>query len=135
MEKMIDWWSVRGEVWGILGLDFKVQLFPDDDLLTKDYDAYTAAEQISLDRGFWRFVTVTVTPMGITDLTDHVKATQRQDGVEWGEMPGGRVDREHLFAVVEELVGQAVRDLRRGGFEVATSESSPFTVERQKAPF
>lgn len=131
---MIDWWTVRGGTWGVENLDFKVELTPDDDLLTKDYDAYSASEQASLDRGDWRFVTVTVTPVGL-DLVDHVGVRQRRDGVEWGEMPDGRVDRDDLFAVVEELVGYSVIALRRGGFVVKATEGSPFTTERMKAPF
>lgn len=131
---MIDWWTVRGGTWGVRNLDFKVELTPDDDLLTKDYDAYSAREQLALDSGDWQFVTVTVTPVG-EDLVDHIGARQKRDGVEWGEMPDGRIDRDDLFSVVEELVGYAILDLRRVGFTVTTTEGSPFTVEKQKAPF
>lgn len=131
---MIDWWTVRGGTWGVENLDFKVELTPDDDLLTKDYDAYSAREQLTLADGYWQFVTVTVTPVG-EDLVDHVGARQKRDGVAWGEMPDGRIDRDDLFDVVEELVGYAVLDLRRVGLTVTTTEASPFTVERQKAPF
>jgi hypothetical protein len=131
---MIDWWTVRGGTWGVENMDFKVELTPDDDLLTKDYDAYTATEQLSLARGSWQFVTVTVTPLG-EDLVDHVGARQKRDGVEWGEMPDGRIDRDDLADVVEELVGYAVMDLRRSNFEVKTMEGSPFTPEKQQAPF
>lgn len=131
---MIDWWTVRGGTWGVENLDFKVELTPDDDLLTKDYDDYTAADQVAHDRGDWQFVTVTVTPVG-EDLVDHVGARQERDGVEWGDMPGQRIDRDDLFAVVEELAGYSVIALRRSGFKVKTTMDSPFTPERQKAPF
>lgn len=131
---MIDWWTVRGGTWGVENLDFKVELTPDDDLLTKEYDAYSAAEQISLDRGDWQFVTVAVTPVGV-DLVDHIGARQKRDGVEWGEMPSGRIDRDDLFDVVEELVGYSIIALRRTGFTVETAEGSPFTPEKQRAPF
>lgn len=131
---MIDWWTVRGGTWGVENLDFKVELTPDNDLLTKDYDAYSAVEQLSLADGDWQFVTVTVIPVG-EDLVDHIGARQKRDGVEWGEMPSGRIDRDHLFDVIEELVGYSVIALRRGGFGVRTAEASPFTPEKLKAPF
>lgn len=134
MKKMIDWWSVRGTVWGIENLDFKVELFRDDDLLTQDWDAYSASEQLALDEGDWQFVTVVVTPMS-EDLVDHIGARQERGGVEWGEMPDKRIDRDGLLAVTEELVGDAVISLRRTGFTVKTTEGSPFTLERQTAPF
>lgn len=131
---MIDWWTIRGETWGVENLDFKVELTSDSDLLTKDLDAYSATEQLGLDRGEWQFVTVTVTPVG-SDLVDHIGARQKRDGIEWGEMPDGRIDRGDLFDAIEELVGHVVLSLRRSGFTVTTTEESPFTIEKQKAPF
>lgn len=131
---MIDWWTVRGDTWGVENVDFKVELRPDDDLMTKDLDSYTATEQIALARGLWQFVTVTVTPVG-QDLTDHIHARCDRDGVEWGEMPDGRIDREHLHDAVKELAEQAVIELDRTGFTVKTAEGSDFVPEKLKAPF
>jgi hypothetical protein len=132
--QMIDWWTVSGSTWGVENLDFKVELTPDDDLVMKDYDSYTGAEQAALERGDWRFVRVAVTPVG-KDLVDHIGARQKRDAVEWGEMPGGRVDRDDLFDVVKELAGWAILDLRRIGFKLETTEGSDFAPEEMKAPF
>jgi hypothetical protein len=131
---MIDWWTVRGDIWGVKNVDFKVELRPDHDLMTKDLDSYTAEEQITLSQGFWGFVEVTVIPVG-QDLTDHIHTKQSRDSVEWGEMPGGRVDREHLFDVVKELAEQAATELDRTGFALETTEGSAFAPENLKAPF
>lgn len=134
MEKMIDWWTVPGETWGVGNLDFKVELFPDDDLATKDFDGYTEWEQVALIRGDWQFVRVVVTPVD-KELTDRVYARQERDAVEWGEMPIGRVDRQHLLDTIKELAERSVIELMKTGFEVEATEGSDFAPERLTAPF
>lgn len=131
---MIDWWTVRGDTWGVVNVDFKVELHPDDDLMTKDYDGYSGAEQVALDRGDWCFVRAVVTPVG-KDLVDCVWAKQSRSSVEWGEMPGGRIDRDQLLDVIKELAEQAAAELDRTGFALETAKGSDFAPEKLKAPF
>ncbi|MFE0472646.1 hypothetical protein ACFW2V_13625 [Streptomyces sp. NPDC058947] len=133
---MIDWWTVPGRTWGVTNLDFKVELRPDDEIATKDLEPYSAADEIALDKGYWRFVIVTVIPMD-EDLVDHIGATCSLDGVEWGEMPGGRIDRNDLLDhPIKGLVIEAVLKLLRNGFTVEIEEGSAFSLELlSTAPF
>lgn len=129
---MVDWWIARGEHWGVRNLDFKVELYPDN-LTTQDLDAYTGADQAELDRGAWTFVEIVVIPMDTT-LVDHVGARQTLHSVEWGELSGGRIDRDDLMDQIRELAVQAVTELRRNGFELEIAEGSDFDG-RLTAPF
>jgi hypothetical protein len=132
--QMIDWWTVRGEIWGVENLDFKVELHPVDDYMLVDLDGYTAVEQMALSEGHWRFVKVVVTPVG-KDLIDHIYARQSRDGVAWGDLPDGRVDRDDVLDIAKELAVQAVIELDRGGFTLEVAEGSDFAPEKLTAPF
>jgi hypothetical protein len=135
MGDMLDWWTVPGARWGVKGLDFKVELKRDgvaSPLLLDDYDEDDIR---AFDGNDWHFVIVRVVPMD-WDLTDLVSAERFVRGVEWGEMPKGRIDRGDLTeGPVKSLAVESVRALRSFGMNIETEAASEFASRKLVAPF
>ena len=135
MNDLLDWWTVPGSRWGVRNLDFKVELKRDgvaSPLLLEDYDE---ADITAFDANDWHFAIVRMVPVA-RDLTDLVSAERFLRGVEWGELPKGRVDRPDVTdGPVAELAVEAVRALRLTGVKVETEPDSEFAVGNITAPF
>jgi hypothetical protein len=132
---LLDWWTVPGARWGVRTLDFKVELKRDgaaSPLLLEDY----SEEDIrAFDGGDWQFVIVRVVPVD-RDLTDLIGAEQFMRGVDWGDLPQGRIDREDVTdAQAKDLAVEAVGALRKVGMSVDTERDSEFAIRRAVAPF
>lgn len=136
MDRLIDWWTVRGDKWGVLNLDFKVELHPDPDTSAYDHDVYTEETIEAWERGCWQYVVVNVIPVS-ADLTDRIEAHQSLASIEWGDLPDGRIDRDSLLDhPVKRLAQEAVMELLRGGFVLETAEGSDFAAGKlSPAPF
>lgn len=109
---MLDWWTVRGERFGIKNLDFRVEIWPDREtsLSDYDYDRYDDLEADAFGDAWW-FVVVRVTPTdeGMNDLTHH---TRTLPGVEWGQLGLTFIDRgEVTEASVTELVQEILNQM------------------------
>lgn len=132
---MLDWWTVRGERWGVLDLDFKIELTRDGAVHPKRLAEYTEAELHAYDGNDWQLAKIRLVPVD-RDLNDLIGAQQTLTGVEWGEMPGGRIDREDVTdEQAVELARSAVGELRRMGMPVRTTEDSELSVRSMTAPF
>jgi hypothetical protein len=132
---MLDWWTVRGERWGVRSLDFKVELKEEGSVTPQQLQDYSEADLTAFDGGDWHFVTVRVVPVD-RDLTDLVGAEKFMRGVDWGELASGRIDRDDLTsAQVRDLALEAVRSLREVGMHVDTERDCEFAIGRTTAPF
>lgn len=131
MQKMIDWWTVRGEKFGILNLDFKVELESDEDARVRDFDCYSESDEDALDAGDWQFVTVAVTPVD-RQLNDLPHCAASLSGVEWGtlgENEGERtvIDRDKITeSQVDDLLYTVVDELARVKVEIEFADDSPY---------
>lgn len=135
MVEMLDWWTVRGERWGVRNLDFKVELTRDRTLRPRWMPDYGEADITAFEGGDWQFARIRMVPVD-RDLNDLVSAQQTLTGVEWGDMPGARIDREDITdAQAVELARYAVQELRRMGLSVDTERDSPLSVQAMAAPF
>lgn len=131
MNGMIDWWTVPGGRWGVEGLDFKVELRPDELTRPNGSDEYDEDELDAFDGGDWRYVEVTVTPVD-PDFTDLIQHRTYLTGVEWGEFPSRRIDRLDLNDdQIKGLVVEAVVKMRAKGLPVTTDGIGDFSP----APF
>lgn len=116
-------------------MDFKVELKQDGVESPSLYDDYSEADIAAFSGGAWQFVIVRLVPVD-RDLTDLVHAEKYMRGVDWGELPQGRIDREDLTdAQVRDLALSSVRTLRAFGFTVDAERDSEFAVGRTLAPF
>lgn len=132
---MEDWWTVRGERWGVRNLDFKVELKKDGSVTPQQLEGYTEADLHAFDGDDWCFVTVRVVPVD-RDLVDLVGAEKFMRGVDWGDLASGRIDREDVTdAQVRDLALEAVAALRKVGMTVDTERDSAFAIGRTVAPF
>lgn len=134
MQKMIDWWTVRGETFGIRNVDFKVELEPDQDVTLGSFTACSDEDILAYEGGGWRFVRVNVTPVD-RSLNDFPHCRAYVDHVQWGllgerddERP--RIDREHITSdQVADAVYAVVDELKRIGFVVDFADDSPYRHE------
>jgi hypothetical protein len=132
---MLDWWTVPGERWGVLNLDFKVEVREQERARPHRLPEYTEADVAAFEGGNWRFVMVWLIPVD-RDLVDLVNARRLLVGVEWGELPGGRIDRPDVTdEQALELARQAVRILRKQGVTVETDQDSELSERALTAPF
>jgi hypothetical protein len=132
---MEDWWTVRGERWGVRNVDFKVELKKDGSVTPQQLEGYSEADLRAFDGGDWCFATVRVVPVD-RDLVDLVGAERFMRGVDWGELASGRIDRDDLTdAQVRDLALESVAALRRVGMSVDTERDSEFAIGRTTAPF
>lgn len=136
MANMLDWWTVRGERWGVLNLDFKVELTRMSGVRPHRLTDYGEADLDAFDGGDWEFVRLRLVPVD-RDLNDMIGAQQTLSHVEWGEMPGApRIDRDQVTdGQAIELARYAVRELRRLGMPVETGRDSELSVRAMAAPF
>jgi hypothetical protein len=133
--ELIDWWTVRGERWGVLNLDFKVELTRESGVRPHRLTDYGEAELDAFDGGDWQFTRIRMVPVS-RDLVDLIGAQQTLSHVEWGEMPGGRIDREQVTdEQVLELARCAVGELRRLGMPVESEPGSELSMQATAAPF
>lgn len=135
MNDLLDWWTVPGARWGVRNMDFKVELKRDgaaSPLLLEDY----SEEDIrAFDGGDWQFVIMRVVPVD-RDLTDLVSAERFVRGVDWGDLPQGRIDREDVTdAQAKDLAIDSARALRNFGVSVEAERDSEFAVAYSTAPF
>lgn len=132
---MLDWWTVRGERWGVRSVDFKVELKEEGSVTPQQLQDYSEADLHAFEGGDWHFVTVRVVPVD-RDLIDLIGAEKFMRGVDWGELASGRIDREEITdAQVRDLALEAVAALRRVGMNVDTERGSEFAIGRTTAPF
>lgn len=135
MTDMLDWWTVPGARWGVLNLDFKVELTREGGVRPHRLADYGEAELDAFDGGDWHFARIRMVPV-TRDLVDLVGVSLTLSHVEWGEMPGGRIDREQVTdEQVLELARHAVRELRRAGMPVQSEPGSELSVQAMAAPF
>ena len=132
---MLDWWTVPGARWGVRNVDFKVELKRDGAASPLLLEDYSEEDVRAFDGGDWQFVILRVVPVD-RDLTDLVSAERFARGVEWGDLPQGRIDREDVTdAQAKDLAIDSVRALRSFGVSVETERDSEFTMARSVAPF
>jgi hypothetical protein len=132
---MLDWWTVRGERWGVRNLDFKIELKKDDTVGPGRLEGHSQRDLRAFDGGDWCFATVRLVPVD-RDLNDLIHVEKFLRSVEWGEIPSGDIDRDDVTDEQAcELALEAVRTLRIGGAFVDTEKDSRFAVERMMAPF
>lgn len=136
MTDMLDWWTVRGERWGVLNLDFKVELTRMSGVRPHRLTDYGEADLAAFDGGDWEFARLRLVPVD-RDLNDLIGARQELTHVEWGEMPGApRIDRDQVTdEQALELARRAVRELRRLGMPVEAKPGSELSVRAMAAPF
>jgi hypothetical protein len=135
MADMLDWWTVPGGRWGVLNLDFKVELTRESGVRPHRFADYGEAELNTFDGGDWQFARIRMVPV-TRDLVDLIGVEQTLSHVEWGEMPGGRIDREQVTdEQVLELARNAVFGLRRVGMPVESEPGSELSVQATAAPF
>jgi hypothetical protein len=132
---LLDWWTVPGARWGVRNIDFKIELKRDGVASPVLLEGYSEEDLAAFDGGDWQFVIVRVVPVD-RDLTDLVSAERFIRGVDWGDLPQGRIDREDVTdAQAKELAIESVRALRSFGVTVETERDSEFAIPRITAPF
>lgn len=124
---MLDWWTVRGERFGVENFDFKVELTRDAD--TPAPSGRTCDERTleAFEGGDWTFAVVTVTPVD-RELTDLPHCAYSLGEVVWGEFPDdGRIDRDDIVAspVEERMLAPVLHRLTRAGRTVEFAPDSP----------
>ena len=133
--QMLDWWTVRGDRWGVKNLDFKIELIRDDRVRPHRLADYTEADLDAFDGGDWHFGRLRLVPVD-RDLVDLIGAEQTLTHVEWGEMPAGRIDRADVTdAQGLDLARWAVATLRKMAVPVDTEDDSELSVRLMTAPF
>lgn len=132
---LLDWWTVPGARWGVRNVDFKVELKRDGAASPVLLENYSEEDRAAFDGGDWHFVTIRVVPVD-RDLTDLVGVERFMRGVDWGDLPQGRIDREDVTdAQAKDLAIDSVRGLRTVGLTVDTERDSPFSIQSMSAPF
>lgn len=133
--ELLDWWTVPGARWGVRNVDFKVELKRDGAASPLLLEGYSEEDIRAFDGGDWQFVILRVVPVD-RDLTDLVSAERFLRGVDWGDLPQGRIDREDVTdAQAKDLALDSVRALRNFGVSVETERDSAFSVQSMSAPF
>lgn len=133
--ELLDWWTVPGARWGVRNMDFKVELKRDGVASPLLLEGYTEEDLRAFDGNDWCFVILRVVPVD-RDLTDLVSAERFLRGVDWGDLPQGRIDREDVTdAQAKDLAIESVRALRSFGVKVDTERDSEFAIPRVTAPF
>lgn len=116
-------------------MDFKVELKRDGAASPLLLEDYSEEDVRAFDGDDWQFAILRVVPVD-RDLTDLVSAERFARGVEWGDLPQGRIDREDVTdAQAKDLAIDSVRALRSFGVSVETERDSEFTMARSVAPF
>lgn len=132
MSEMLDWWTVRGERFGIQNYDFKIELTPDPSMGLEESDIFDDDTIRAYRDRDWRYVVVKVVPTD-RELTDQPGCAASLNAVEWGDLPGLRIDRDAIVEhPVRDLLYEVIGRLISAGFEVAAEEGCPYL---QPAPF
>lgn len=135
MNGLVDWWTVRGDRWGVKDFDFKIELEKQGKVGRAELIQYSERDLARYGGGDWCFVKMRVVPVN-RDLTDLISFGQVLSGIEWGEMENAYIDREDITDnQAKEAAIQAVRMMRKYDIRVATEMDSNFTEKATTAPF
>lgn len=131
----MDWWTIRGDRWGVENFDFKVELKKQGAITPKDLAEYNERDLYLFHGGDWCFVKMRVVPVDRC-LVDMVGSGQVVSGIEWGQMADAYIDREEVTeSQAKEAAIEAVRALRMDRIYVGTRRDSEFAEEVTTAPF
>lgn len=121
---MIDWWTVRGERFGVEDWDFRVELMPDPDAHPNEYDCYSPADKEAFQRGDWTFVDVTVVPQD-AEGNDVKDAAAYLSGVEHGTIGEVTIGREKFLEhPLPDMVEEVIQNLMDQGHAVTRTNSA-----------
>lgn len=135
MSELLDWWTVRGDRWGVRNLDFKIELNKQERASRAALDDYSEADLYAYDGGNWSFVTMRLVPVD-RSLVDMIGAEQLVSGIEWGELSDVWIDREDVTEDQAKAAAiEAVRALRIDHVYVDMEADSEFAKKTTAAPF